>query len=177
MVSSVAYTVLIGIIGLERIVELVVGRRNLAWSLARGGIEYGKGHWPPMVLLHTGLLIGCLVEVWWLQTPLIPALAGSMFALAVLSQVLRWWCIRTLGPRWNHRVIIIPGLSPIRSGPYRYFSHPNYLAVIVEGLALPLIHGAWRTALVFSILNACLLTVRIRCENMAIATLPPTDTP
>ena len=99
-------------------------------------------------------------------------LAWSMLVLVLASQALRWWCIATLGRRWNTRVIVVPGLAPVRSGPYRLLSHPNYVAVVVEGLALPLVHAAWITALVFTVLNAALLTVRIRSENQALATLP-----
>ena len=95
-----------------------------------------------------------------------------MLALVVASQALRWWCIATLGRRWNTRVIVVPGLPPVRSGPYRLFRHPNYVAVVVEGVALPLVHAAWITALVFTVLNAALLTVRIRAEDAALATLP-----
>ena len=95
-----------------------------------------------------------------------------MLVLVVASQALRWWCITTLGPRWNTRVIVVPGLSPVRSGPYRMLRHPNYVAVVVEGVALPLVHAAWITALVFTVLNAALLTARIRTEDAALATLP-----
>ena len=92
-----------------------------------------------------------------------------MLVLAVGSQGLRWWCIRTLGPRWNTRVIVVPGLPLVDSGPYRWFAHPNYVAVVVEGFALPLAGSAWVTALVFTVLNAALLTVRLRCEIRALA--------
>jgi methyltransferase len=177
MVSLLAFTGIIGLTGLERLAELVVGRKNRAWSLAQGGVESGRGHWPVMVLLHTGLLVGCLVEAWLLQPPLIPALAGSMLALAAICQGLRWWCIRTLGPRWNPQVIVVPGLPPVTTGPYRWLRHPNYVAVALEGIALPLIHTAWRTAIVFTVLNAILLSVRIHCENTALSTLPNQDNP
>jgi methyltransferase len=93
-----------------------------------------------------------------------------MLALALGAQALRWWAINTLGDHWHTRVIVLPHVRPIRSGPYRYFIHPNYLAVIVEGLALPLIHSAWVTAAMFSLLNALLLDVRIRTEDAALAT-------
>jgi methyltransferase len=89
----------------------------------------------------------------------------------VASQALRWWCIATLGRRWNTRVIVVPGLAPVTSGPYRFLAHPNYVAVVVEGIALPLVHEAWLTALVFTGANAALLTVRIRAENAALRTL------
>jgi methyltransferase len=94
-------------------------------------------------------------------------------ALVVLtSQALRWWCIATLGRRWNTRVIVVPGLAPVSGGPYRWLRHPNYVAVVVEGAALPLVHAAWVTAVVFTVLNAFLLRVRIRVEDAALAMLP-----
>jgi methyltransferase len=165
------FTALVALVGLERIAELVVSLRNAAWSFERGGVELGRAHYPPMVLLHTGLLVGALVEV-WVRRPSTPlALALVMFVLVLVSQALRWWCISTLGRQWNTRVIVVPGLSPVRQGPYRWMSHPNYVAVVVEGFALPLVHAAWITAVVFSVLNAVLLTVRIRVENAALDTL------
>ena len=154
----------------ERLAELVVAKRNAAWSLARGGVESGRGHYPPMVLLHTGLLAGCLLEPALAHRSLGAALAIPMLVLALASQALRWWCIRTLGPRWNTRVIVVPGLPLVDSGPYRWFAHPNYVAVVVEGFALPLAGAAWVTALVFTVLNAGLLTVRLRCEIRALCT-------
>jgi methyltransferase len=171
--TLVAFTVVVALVGVERLAELVVSKRNAAWSLERGGVETGFGHYPFMVVLHTGLLVGALVEA-WLRRPDVPsALAWSMLALVVASQALRWWCITTLGRRWNTRVIVVPGLPPVDSGPYRLMRHPNYVAVVVEGVALPLVHASWITALVFTVANAALLTVRIRAEDAALATLPP----
>jgi methyltransferase len=166
----IAYTVLVLLVAGERLAELVTARRNAAWSRRRGGTEYGRGHYPVMVALHTGLLAGCLAEVWAAHRPFVPALGWPMLALAVGAQALRWWCIATLGPRWNTRVVVVPGLELVGTGPYRFFGHPNYVAVVVEGLALPLVHGAWLTATAFTLLNAVLLTVRVRCENAALAT-------
>ena len=123
-----------------------------------------------MVLLHTGLLVGCLVEVGLLDRPFIPWLGWTMLALVVLSQALRWWCIHTLGLHWNTRVVVVPGAPLVRSGPYRRFPHPNYIAVVLEGVALPLVHTAWVTAVLFTVLNAAMLTVRVRVENTALAT-------
>jgi methyltransferase len=170
--SLAAFTVLVLLVGAERLAELVVSKRNAAWSMARGGVESGFSHYPVMVVLHTGLLVGALVEA-WVRRPDVPGpLAWSMLAVVLLSQALRWWCIATLGPRWNTRVIVVPGLAPVTGGPYRLLSHPNYVAVVLEGVALPLVHAAWITAVVFTVLNAVLLTVRIRVENAALATLP-----
>jgi methyltransferase len=160
------YDLLILIVAFERLAELAVSKRNLAWSKARGGREYGLAHYPAMVALHVGLLVGCVVEA--AHRPFVPALGWPMFVLVVLSQALRWWCIVTLGPRWNTRVVVVPGLPLVTSGPYRWFKHPNYVAVVVEGLALPLVHTAWITALAFTVLNAAMLSVRIRCENAAL---------
>src|SRR5680860_1227475 len=90
------FTALVVLVGLERLVELVVSTRNARWSVSRGGIEVGRSHYPPMVLLHTGLLVGALVEVWTRRPDVVPVLAWTMLALVVLSQGLRWWCIGVL---------------------------------------------------------------------------------
>jgi methyltransferase len=165
------YVLLIAVVACERLAELVIARRNLAWSLERGGVEVGAGHYPVMVVLHTAFLVGCLAEVILLDRPFIPALGWSMLAIVVAAQALRWWCITTLGPRWNTRVVVIPGAPRVDGGPYRLFPHPNYVAVVAEGIALPLVHTAWITALVFTVLNAALLTRRITTENAALARL------
>lgn len=169
--SVVLYAVLLGLVGLERVAELVVSKRNAAWAFARGGRESGRRHYPPMVLLHTGLLVGALLEVLLLDRPFHAALGWSMLALVVAAQALRWWCITTLGRQWNTRVIVVPGAGRVTGGPYRWLSHPNYVAVVLEGLALPLVHTAWVTAVTFTVLNAALLTVRLRAENSALRTL------
>jgi methyltransferase len=91
-----------------------------------------------------------------------------MLALAGLSQALRWWCVRTLGRRWNTRVIVLRDTPLVQGGPYRWLRHPNYVAVVIEGVALPLVHTAWLTAAVFTLANAALLRVRIRLENSAL---------
>lgn len=165
------YVLLIAVVACERLAELVIARRNLAWSLERGGVEVGAGHYPVMVVLHTAFLVGCLAEVILLDRPFIPALGWSMLAIVVAAQALRWWCITTLGPRWNTRVVVIPGAPRVDGGPYRLFPHPNYVAVVAEGIALPLVHTAWITAFVFTVLNAALLTRRITTENAALARL------
>jgi methyltransferase len=166
-----AYVLLIGLVAAERVAELVVSQRNLATSKARGGLEFGAGHYPVMVVLHTALLASCVAEVLVLHRPFIPVLGWSMLAVAVAAQGLRWWCISTLGWQWNTRVIVVPGAPRVTGGPYRYLSHPNYVAVALEGIALPLVHSAWITALAFTGLNAALMIARIRVENSALAGL------
>jgi len=167
----IAYVLLIGLVAAERVAELVVSQRNLATSKARGGSEFGAGHYPVMVVLHTALLASCLAEVLVLHRPFIPVLGWSMLAIAVAAQGLRWWCIATLGWQWNTRVIVVPGAARVTGGPYRYLSHPNYVAVALEGVALPLVHSAWITAVVFTVLNAALMMARIKVENTALASL------
>jgi methyltransferase len=165
------YALLIGAVALERVAELVVSKRNLDWSRAHGGVEFGAGHYPAMVILHTALLAGCLVEATALRRPFIPALGWPMLVIVLAAQGLRWWCIATLGRQWNTRVVVVPGASRVGEGPYRFLPHPNYVAVVAEGVALPLVHTAWITALVFSVLNAVLLRTRIKVENTALASL------
>ena len=162
------YYALLVVITFERLAELVVSQRHATRSLDRDGVESGQGHFPVMVALHTGLLVGCWVEPLALHRTFIPALGWPMLALVVAANAVRWWCIATLGSRWTARVIVIPGLPLVEAGPYRWFRHPNYVAVIVEGAALPLVGSAWITACTFTLANAALLTVRVRCETRAL---------
>jgi methyltransferase len=163
------YVLLLAAVAAERVAELVVSQRNRSWSLARGGVEAGAGHYPLMVALHTGLLVGCLLEA--MHRPFIAKLGWPMLVLVLAAQGLRWWCIATLGRQWNTRVLVVPGAGRVERGPYRWFTHPNYAAVVVEGVALPLVHSAWITALSFSVLNAALLRTRIKVENAALERL------
>ncbi len=162
------YFLLIAAVAVERLAELIVSKRNARWAFAHGGKEFGRGHYPVMVIIHAALLIGCVLEVWLLDRPFVPWLGWTMLAVVVAAQVLRWWCIATLGKRWNTLVIVLPEAPLVRSGPYRWLHHPNYVAVVAEGIALPLVHSAWLTAVVFTVANAWLLTVRIRVENAAL---------
>lgn len=171
MSSETLFVVLIVAVGLERLAELVVSERNRRWSMARGGVESGAGHYPLMVALHSGLLVGALAEVLVWGRPFLAWLGWPALVLVLCSQGLRWWCVGTLGRQWCTRVVVVPGLSTVRSGPYRWLRHPNYLAVVVEGAALPLVHTAWVTALTFTVLDAALLRIRIRTENQALLAL------
>lgn len=166
-----AYVLLVAAVGLERLAELVVSTRNARWAFARGGVEYGRGHYPVMSAMHAALLVACVVEVAVADRPFLPWLGWPMLSLVVAAQALRWWCVATLGHQWNTRVIVVPDLALVTSGPYRWLRHPNYVAVVVEVAALPLVHTAWATALVFTLANAAVLSVRIPVEERALATV------
>jgi methyltransferase len=163
------YLVFLTLLGAERVGELLLSRRNVAWALRRGGTELGRRHFRGMALLHAGFLPACALEVLALERPFIPALGFAMLAVVLAAQGLRHWAVATLGRRWNVRVIALPGEPVVTGGPYRFVRHPNYLAVILEGLAVPLVHTAWLTGLVFTVINLPLLGVRIRCEEAALA--------
>ncbi len=159
---------LIALITVERGLELLVAQRHARWAAANGGVEYGRRHYPAMVVLHVGLLAGILVEVAAAHRQFVPAVGWPALAVTCLVQVARWWCVRSLGPRWNTRVIVVPGMPLETRGPYRWLRHPNYVIVVTEGLALPLVYNAWLTALLFTTANAVLLAVRLQVENRAL---------
>jgi methyltransferase len=164
------YVALILAVGVERLAELIVAKRHAAWAFANGGVESGRGHYPAMVVLHAGLLIACIVEVLVADRPFIPWLGVTALVLVLAAQALRWWCIATLGSMWNTRIIVVPGRALVRRGPYKFMSHPNYVAVAIEGAALPLVHSAWITAVAFTVLNAILLLgFRIPAEERALS--------
>jgi methyltransferase len=170
----ILYLVFILLTGGERIVEMVVSTRHARWAFSRGGVEYGQRHFPWMVSLHTLLLLGALAEVFLLNRPFLPWLGWPMLAIALLCQVARAWIIRSLGHHWNTRVIVVPGMTRVARGPYRFtwLPHPNYLIVAIEGIALPLVYTAWITAIAFTVLNAVLLLgFRIPTEDRALREL------
>jgi len=163
------YLALIGATALERLAELVVSQRHARWAFARGGVESGRSHFPPMVALHSLLLVACVAEAVLADRPFLPWLGWPMLALVLASQALRWWCVASLGNQWNTRVIVVPGMSLVSRGPYAFMRHPNYVAVVVEGFALPLVHSCWITAAAFTVLNAVLLLRwRIPVEERAL---------
>ena len=166
--SQGLFVALVLAVAFERVAEMVVSGRHTVWAVARGGVESGRGHFPVMVALHAALLGGCLVEVLATHRPFLPGLGWPMLAVVVVAQGLRWTCIRALGPQWNTRVIVVPDAPLVTGGPYRLLRHPNYVAVVAEGVALPLVHSAWVTAATFTVLNAALLAVRVRVEERAL---------
>ena len=163
---------MIGAVALMRLVELRISNRNVRRLLAAGGMESGAGHYPVMVLVHTLWLLSCIVEVVVLERRFIPLLGGMMIVLLAGTTALRYWVIQTLGPQWTTRIITVQGAPRITSGPFRWLRHPNYLAVALEIVALPLIHTAWMTALVFGLANLLVLRVRIQAEDRALEAGP-----
>jgi methyltransferase len=157
--------VLVGYVILARMLELAFARRNTRRLLARGGYEAGQKHYPLIIAVHVGW-IAALVFLVPADTPPVLWLAAVFAGV----QVVRYWIIFSLGERWTTRVIVLPGASLVRRGPYRWLRHPNYVVVIAEIALLPLIFGAWEIALVFSILNTAILMHRIRIEE-AVLTL------
>jgi methyltransferase len=157
-------------VALQRLLELRLSRQNERRVRARGAVERGAGHYPWMVALHASWLVSTLVEA-LLRGPVFPPYWPVALAAFLLVQPLRYWAIFSLGERWNTKILVIPGDGLVRAGPYRYLEHPNYVTVVVEICAFPLIFGAWITATVYSVLNAALLFVRIREENRALAEL------
>ena len=168
MDTRLLYSLLVAAVAVGRLIELRIAERHRRSLSARGGVEAGAGHYPWMVALHTAFLFAGPLEVWLLDRPFIPGLAAAMLVLLVSAVALRWWVIATLGERWTTRIIILPGAPPVTGGPYRFLRHPNYLAVVLEVAALPLVHTAWITALVCSLANLLVLALRIRVEDAAL---------
>lgn len=168
MVGVVA-GVLVAVLLLQRVVELRIAKRNEAWAAEQGAVEFGAKHYPLFFLLHGGWATGWIVETHW-NGETLPTGFFAYAALFVAAQAIRYWAIRSLGMRWNTRVLVLPAKPPLATGPYAFIRHPNYLAVVIELAVVPLMVGAVWTAAVASVLNLLLLRfVRIPCEERALA--------
>lgn len=167
--SRIAFLLLIGLIAGQRLWELAVSRRHVRALMARGAREVGAGHYPWMVALHSAFLVSCVAEVWLLDRPFRPAQALPWLVVLAAALGLRAWTLRSLGERWTTRVMVLPGAPLVTRGPYRWLRHPNYLVVVLELAAIPMLHGAWLTALLFGAANLALLTRRIGAEEAALA--------
>jgi methyltransferase len=159
--------IILALVTLQRLAELVIARRNTRELLARGAHEIAPGHYPLIVAVHAGWL-GAL---WWLAPG--KAVNWPLIALFVLLQLGRVWVLATLGRRWTTRIIVVPGERLVARGPFRFVRHPNYLVVAGEIAVLPLAFGLWQVALVFSLLNAAVLAIRIGAEDRALASADP----
>ena len=158
----IAQYVIVALVAAQRLWEVGYAKRNTAKLRTAGAVEYGTGHYPLFILLH---------GAWLVTLFLVPGrgVAVPFVALFLVLQALRLWVLMSLRDRWTTRVLVLPGQPLVRSGPYRFARHPNYLIVTAEIAVLPLAFGLWELALIFSGLNAALLAWRIRVENRALA--------
>jgi methyltransferase len=166
--SRVAFSGFLLLVALLRIFELRRSAAHVRRLRARGGIEYGAGHYPWMVALHALFFASLALELWLRRPAFSPIVALFAATVFTASFALRSWSIASLGNRWTTRVLRVPGDPIVRSGPFRWFRHPNYLGVGGELLTLPLIHGCWMTSAMFSVANGILLRVRIETEEQAL---------
>ena len=155
-------SVILALVTLQRLLELWLSNRNTKGLLARGAKEVGARHYPFVVLVH----VMWLAALWWVARD--RPVNGFWLAIYVLLQVARVWVLATLGPRWTTRIIVVPDEPLVRRGPYRFVNHPNYVVVAGEIAVLPLVFGFWDLALIFTLLNAAVLNIRIREENRAL---------
>ena len=168
--GTLFFLLLVAAVAVERIFEMALSARNARLALARGGIEAeSRAFYLAMVVAHVAFLAAGPIEVLLFGRPFLPPVAIVATWIVMLTMALRYWAILSLGERWNTRVIVIPGLPAVASGPYRFVRHPNYVAVAIEVAVLPLVHCAWVTALVATAGNALLLAARIRHEERALA--------
>jgi len=154
--------VILALVTIQRLGELLVSKRNTKRLLEQGAREFAPAHYPLIVALHTAWL----ASLWWLgvATPIDP----FWLAVFILIEIARIWVFASLGERWTTRIIVVPGETLVRRGPYRFLNHPNYAVVVAEIGVLPLVFGLWKVALLFSLMNAAVLTLRIRQENHAL---------
>lgn len=163
-----AYVCLLFCVVLQRLIEVQVSKRNEAALLREGASEHAPQQMPIMIAVHAGWLVCTLLEVLLLDRPFRAWLGVVALLVFSVGQALRILAIQALGDRWTVKVITLPGAPAISDGIFRYLRHPNYLGVVLEIAALPLVHGAWLSALVFSVANGLLLRARIRAEEQAL---------
>ena len=166
--STIAFLALLLLVALLRLAELRISKRHQQEMIARGAAKVEEPRFRWMVLLHTAVLVGAGVEVVVLKRPFIPWLAAPMFLVFLAANAVRWWVIRTLGEHWNVQVMDSTKLGVITTGPFRYVRHPNYAAVFVEMLVLPLIHTAWITAIAGAAAHVLVLSQRLSTEERVL---------
>lgn len=167
MVTTV-YVVLVLAVAVQRIAEVRISRRHVRALKAQGAVEHAAHQVPVMIVVHALWLLACVAEPLMWHRPVVPALSAAALLLLLVGQALRWSARRALGPRWTVPIITVPGAARVTTGPFRYLNHPNYLGVVLEIAALPLVHGAYVTAGAFTLANALLLTWRIAAEEHAL---------
>jgi methyltransferase len=146
----------------QRLSELYIASRNEKWLLSQGAIEYGKDHYPYIVALHTLFIISLIVEYMLKSNSPINYIFLLLFALLLLF---KFWALSSLGKYWNTKIYRVPGSGPVKKGPYKLFKHPNYFIVVCEIAIIPLVFNLYYTAIIFTVLNAIMLSVRIKIEN------------
>jgi methyltransferase len=166
--SKALYLALVVLVAAQRFAELGKSADNEAALRARGAVEHAPGQMRWMRLLHAAWLVAAPLEVFLFKRPFVLWIAIAASVVFLIGQALRLWTQRTLGARWTVKIMTVPGLSPITDGPFRHLRHPNYLGVALEIAALPIIHGAWMTAVVFTAANAALMIARISAEEQAL---------
>jgi methyltransferase len=169
MTTQWMFTGLVFLVAFQRLLELRLSKRNEAALRGRGATEHAARQMPFMKALHAAWLASMLLEVWWLERPYMGSLALLGLVLTTSGQLLRYAAIRALGPRWSVRVLTVPGERAVTAGIYRYLQHPNYVGVVLEIAGVPLLHSAWGTTIVFSLLNVAILRFRLRAEEDALS--------
>ena len=161
------FGIVLSIVILQRLVELFIAKRNEKWMKDQGAFEAGASHYPLMVGMHILFFIVFIIEVSFFDRQLSP-IWQILLAIFLLAQLLRVWCLASLGKFWNTKIIVLPDADVVRRGPYKWIRHPNYAIVATEILVLPLLFGAFLTAVLFSILNIWMMSVRIPAEEKAL---------
>lgn len=161
------FLIIISIVIIQRLIELFVAKRNEKWMLSQGAFEAGAAHYPVMVAMHITFFASLLIEVTVFDRPLSPIWLLFLIVF-ILAQAFRVWCLYSLGKFWNTKIIILPGANVIQKGPYRFIRHPNYVVVAIELLVLPLLFSAYFTAVIFTLLNIGMLSIRIPVEEKAL---------
>ncbi len=161
------FAVIVTLVIIQRLIEVVIARRNEKKMLAKGAYEVGASHYPVMITLHVSFFLALIIEVIYVDrglSPIFPYLLG----IFLVVQALRVWCLASLGQFWNTKIIILPGANVVAKGPYTFIRHPNYVVVCTEILLLPLMFQAYFTAILFTLLNFAMLSVRIPMEEKAL---------
>ena len=156
------FIIFISFLILQRLSELLIAKRNEKWLLQQGAVQYGQGHYPFMVAMHTFFIISLILE-YILRGD--SQISWLFFVLFMVVLVFKFWALSSLGKYWNTKIYRIPGVSPVKSGPYKYLKHPNYIEVVCEIAIIPLVFHLYYTAILFALLNVAMLTVRIKEEN------------
>jgi methyltransferase len=168
VISRDAYMAILAAVAAERGFELVLSRVHARRTLSQGATEIGHGLYRVMAAFHALFLLSAAGEALTFGRGVRAPVSFTAFGATIIAQLLRYWAVITLGSRWNTRIIVMPETAPVTAGPYRFMRHPNYLAVIIEMVSIPMIYGCWRTALIFSCGNAVLLAMRISREERAL---------